>query len=93
MASGEVETADLPPLRAAGDSPGTSLQRAAHGEPDGRNTLELGAGAYERVGGQIRGWLAGSTCPPDMNQQAGRMVCARICARDAARHAETGETQ
>jgi hypothetical protein len=27
------------------------------------------------------------------NQQAGRLICARICARDAAGHAETGETQ
>jgi len=29
----------------------------------------------------------------DTNQQAGRLICARICARDAAGHAETGETQ
>jgi hypothetical protein len=29
----------------------------------------------------------------DTNQQAGRLICARICARDAAGHAETEETQ
>jgi hypothetical protein len=27
------------------------------------------------------------------NQQLGRLICARICARDAAGQAETGETQ
>ena len=31
--------------------------------------------------------------PGDTNQQAGKLICARICARDAAGHAETGETQ
>src|SRR5205807_155016 len=29
----------------------------------------------------------------DTNQQAWRLICAPICARDAAGHAETGETQ
>ena len=29
----------------------------------------------------------------DTNQQAGKLICARICARDAAGHVETGETQ
>ena len=29
----------------------------------------------------------------DTNQQAGRPICARICARDVAGQAETGETQ
>jgi hypothetical protein len=29
----------------------------------------------------------------DTNQQVGGLMCARICARDAAGHAETGETQ
>ncbi len=29
----------------------------------------------------------------DTNQQARKLICARICARDAAGHAETGETQ
>ena len=30
----------------------------------------------------------------DFTSSAGeRLICARICARDAARHAETGETQ
>jgi len=29
----------------------------------------------------------------DANQQAGKLICARICARDAAGRAETGKTQ
>jgi hypothetical protein len=29
----------------------------------------------------------------DTKQQAGKLICARVCARDAAGHAETGETQ
>jgi hypothetical protein len=29
----------------------------------------------------------------DTNQQAGRPICARSCARDAAGHAETGGIQ
>jgi len=29
----------------------------------------------------------------DTDQQAGRPICARICARDVAGQAETGETQ
>jgi len=29
----------------------------------------------------------------DTNQLAGRLICARICARDVAGQAETGETQ
>ena len=29
----------------------------------------------------------------DTNRQVERLICARICARDAAGHAETGETQ
>jgi hypothetical protein len=29
----------------------------------------------------------------DTNQQAGRPICARVCARDVAGQAETGETQ
>jgi hypothetical protein len=29
----------------------------------------------------------------DMNRQAERLICARICARDAAGHAETEKTQ
>ena len=43
---------------------------------------------------------SGACCAPDRavmmadaNPQAGRRICARICARDAAGHVETGETQ
>ena len=35
----------------------------------------------------------GTIMMADTDQQAGRPICARICARDVAGQAETGETQ
>jgi hypothetical protein len=69
---------------------------------DGRKTLTCGYG-FQRTGWtgctDLRIRYSRGSCTPDRtvmladtNQQAERPICARVCARDAARQAETGET-
>ncbi len=78
------ECAEYPPAPPSGPQPDQAGQRdpvAVLADVLGRDGAELSASAIRQRN------LA------DANQQAGRLICARICARDAAGHSGTEETQ